>query len=314
MSNLRIVFAGTPDFAVPALERLLSSDHHVVAVYTQPDRPAGRGRKLTPSPVKRLALASDIPVVQPASLRNPQAEAELESLKSDLMVVAAYGLILPQAILDLPRLGCWNIHGSLLPRWRGAAPVQRAILAGDTETGVCIMQMDAGLDTGAVFSSSATPIGEFETAGELHDRLAGMGAELLLDTLSHRAELTARPQDDAAATYASKLEKSEAWLDWSRPAVQLSREVRAFNPWPISRARLAGEDLRVWQAKPVRAGVAPAGTVLSAGADGLDVACGEGVLRLLRVQRPGGRPVAIGDFLNARPLQPGDCFEAPPGD
>ncbi|MDJ0655121.1 MAG: methionyl-tRNA formyltransferase [Xanthomonadales bacterium] len=309
---MRIVFAGTPDFAVPSLEGLLGSGHEVVAVYTQPDRPAGRGRKLTPSPVKQVALASNIPVMQPASLRNPEAEAGLAAVDADLMVVAAYGLILPQAILDLPRLGCWNIHGSLLPRWRGAAPIQRAILAGDRETGVCIMQMEAGLDTGPVFSSRATPIADTETAGDLHDRLAIMGGELLLDTLSRRSELSARPQDDAGATYASKLEKAEAWLDWNARAVQLSREVRAFNPWPVSRTRLAGEDLRVWQAQPVRSGVADPGTVIAAGADGVDVACGDGVLRLLQVQRPGGRPVAVGDFLNARPLQTGDRFEPPP--
>lgn len=311
MSDLRIVFAGTPDFAVPALQALMDSQHSVVAVYTQPDRPSGRGRKLTASPVKQLANQAAIEVRQPFSLKAPEQADLLINTRADLMVVAAYGLLLPQSILDIPRLGCWNIHGSLLPRWRGAAPIQRAILAGDDETGICMMQMEKGLDTGPVLSRRKLPIGASETAGELHDRLADLGAALLVDTLAHRHTLVREVQNDKLATYADKLVKSEAEMDWTKSAGRLSREIRAFNPWPVSRCVLGADTLRVWAAAPVAEAKNPGadpGEIVQAGTDGLDVACGQGVLRLLRVQRAGGRPVDISDFLNARPLAPGDCF------
>jgi methionyl-tRNA formyltransferase len=301
---LRIVFAGTPGFAVPCL-RAAAGRGEVVAVYTQPDRPAGRGRQLAPSPVKVEALARGLPVFQPENFKAAEAREALRALQPDLIVVVAYGLILPQAVLDIPRLGCWNVHASLLPRWRGAAPIQRAIEAGDTETGVCLMQMEKGLDTGPVLLSLATPISPEDTGGSLHDRLAALGAEVLADGLKLvRAGMRPVPQPQPAegVTYAHKLDKAEARLDWSLPAEVLANRVRAFDPWPVAEAELAGERLRIHAARAVsgESGRAP-GTVLAAGRDGLDVACGQGSLRLLRVQREGGRPVAIADYLNARP-------------
>ncbi|TNJ33370.1 methionyl-tRNA formyltransferase [Arenimonas terrae] len=301
---MRIVFAGTPGFAVPCL-RAAAGRGEVVAVYTQPDRPAGRGRQLAPSPVKVEALARGLPVFQPENFKAAEAREALRALQPDLIVVVAYGLILPQAVLDIPRLGCWNVHASLLPRWRGAAPIQRAIEAGDTETGVCLMQMEKGLDTGPVLLSLATPISPEDTGGSLHDRLAALGAEVLADGLKLvRAGMRPVPQPQPAegVTYAHKLDKAEARLDWSLPAEVLANRVRAFDPWPVAEAELAGERLRIHAARAVsgESGRAP-GTVLAAGRDGLDVACGQGSLRLLRVQREGGRPVAIADYLNARP-------------
>ena len=301
---MRLIFAGTPDFAVPSL-RAAARHNEVVAVYTQPDRPAGRGRALTPSPVKREAIARGIPVLQPENFRSAPAREALRALQPDLMIVVAYGLILPQAVLDIPRFGCWNVHASLLPRWRGAAPIQRAIEAGDTETGVCLMQMEKGLDTGPVLLAQKTPIGPEETGGELHDRLAALGAQVLADGLGLlRAGIrpVPQPQPDAGVTYAHKLEKHEAKLDWSQPARALANKVRAFNPWPVAEAELAGERVRIHGAIALDERVAAApGTLVRAGRDGIDVACGEGVLRLRTLQREGGRPVSAADYLNGRP-------------
>lgn len=304
-SPLRLVFAGTPEFAVPALDAVLASGHTLCAVYTQPDRPAGRGRQLQASPVKRRALAAGIEVRQPQGLRDAETREALAALAPDLMVVVAYGLILPRAVLAIPRHGCWNIHASLLPRWRGAAPIQRALEAGDALTGVCLMQMAAGLDTGPVLLSRQTAIGEEDTGQSLHDRLAVLGAEALAEGLAALAAGTlpaAVAQDDAAATHAGKLDKAESLLDWSQPAPVLARKVRAFEPWPGTEADLGGERVRVWRAQALaqRHQAAP-GTVLGTGRDGIDVACGEGVLRLSGLQRPGGRRIDAGAWLNGRP-------------
>ncbi|MGN6280817.1 methionyl-tRNA formyltransferase [Frateuria sp.] len=302
---MRIVFAGTPEFSVPCLEACRASGAQVVAVYTQPDRPAGRGRKLAPSPVKQAALAAGLPVEQPETLKSPEAQATLAGYAPDLMVVVAYGLILPRKVLAIPRLGCWNVHASRLPRWRGAAPIQRAILAGDAESGVDLMRMEAGLDTGPVLLEKRTPIGPDDTGGTLHDRLSMLGAEVLADglrrTLAGEA-LVATPQPDEGVTYAHKLDKAEAKLDFARPAIELERTVRAFDPWPVAEGVIAGENLRIWSARAVdRQHGATPGTVLAAGRDGIELACGEGVLRVTAVQRPGGKRISAADYLNARP-------------
>jgi methionyl-tRNA formyltransferase len=302
---LRVIFAGTPDFSVPALEGLLTSTHEVVAVYTQPDRPAGRGRRLTASPVKQTAEAAGVPVYQPVSLRDDAAVQQLQELAPDLMVVVAYGLILPQRVLDIPPLGCVNIHASILPRWRGAAPIQRAIEAGDASSGVAIMRMEAGLDTGPVFLARETPIGPRETGGQLHDRLAVIGAEALLSALPGIADGSLSPQlqDDGCATYARKIEKSEGLIDWHAPAVEIDRKIRAFNPWPVAYTRHGGDVLRVWESEPLPGTAAGApGTVFNASRDGIDVVTGNGLLRLVRLQPPGKRAMSAGDFLNARSL------------
>jgi methionyl-tRNA formyltransferase len=300
---MRIVFAGTPDFAVPSL-RAAAQRNEVIAVYTQPDRPAGRGRGLQLSPVKREALARGIPVLQPESLKTALAADGLRALQPDLLVVVAYGLILPSAILSIPRQGCWNVHASLLPRWRGAAPIQRAIEAGDRETGVCLMQMEAGLDTGPVLLSQRLAIGAEETGGQLHDRLAALGAQTLADGLGLlRAGMrpVAQPQPESGVTYARKLDKAEARLDWTQPATQLARKVRAFNPWPMADALLAGERVRVHGAIAVDAAAdAAPGRIIAAGREGIDVACGEGALRIRVLQREGGRAITAADYLNAR--------------
>ena len=302
---LRLIFAGTPEFAVPCFEACRASGTDVVAVYTQPDRPAGRGRRLTPSPVKQAALAVGIAVEQPESLKSPEAQRTLANYQPDLMIVVAYGLILARKVLATPRLGCWNVHGSLLPRWRGAAPIQRAILAGDIESGVDLMQMEAGLDTGPVLLQRRTPIAIDETGGSLHDRLSLLGADVLAEGLRRTVageSLAATPQSEDGVTYAHKLDKAEARLDVARPAAELERQVRAFNPWPVAEAEVLDEPLRIWAAHAIDRdhGAAP-GAVLGASRDGIDLACGEGVLRITALQRAGGKRISAADYLNARP-------------
>ncbi|MCF7531697.1 methionyl-tRNA formyltransferase [Pseudomonas petrae] len=298
---LRIVFAGTPEFAAEHLKALLDSPHDVIAVYTQPDRPAGRGQKLMPSPVKQLALQHNIPVMQPPTLRAPEAQAELAALQPDLLVVVAYGLILPQTVLDIPRLGCINSHASLLPRWRGAAPIQRAVQAGDAESGVTVMRMEAGLDTGPMLLKVTTPITTDDTGGTLHDRLAELGPTAVIQAIARLAEgtLVGEVQDDSVATYAHKLNKDEARIDWSRPAVELERLVRAFNPWPICHSTLNGEALKVLAAQ-VADGEGTPGSIIDANKEGLVIACGVGALRLTRLQLPGGKPLGFADLFNSR--------------
>ncbi|TAM59570.1 MAG: methionyl-tRNA formyltransferase [Rhodanobacter sp.] len=302
---MRLVFAGTPEFAVPCLDACRASGAAVVAVYTQPDRPAGRGRKLTPSPVKQAALDAGIAVEQPSSLKSAAARATLAAYRPDLLVVVAYGLILPRQVLAIPRLGCWNVHASLLPRWRGAAPIQRAILAGDEESGVDLMRMEAGLDTGPILLERRTPIAREDTAGTLHDRLSALGAELLAEGLARLlagAALPARAQAEAGVVYAHKLEKAEARLDFSRPAIELERQVRAFDPWPVAEAEIAGEPLRIWAARAIeRDHRAAPGSLVATSRDGIDLACGEGALRVTAVQRAGGKRIGALDYLNARP-------------
>jgi len=298
---LRIVFAGTPEFAAVHLQALLDAGLTPVAVYTQPDRPAGRGQKLMPSPVKRLAVEHAIPVLQPQTLRAAEAQAELAALQPDLLLVVAYGLILPQAVLDIPRLGCVNSHASLLPRWRGAAPIQRAIEAGDAESGVTVMRMEAGLDTGPMLLKETTAIAADDTGGSLHDRLATLGAAALVEAVAGLAEgrLADEVQDDALATYAHKLSKDEARLDWSQPAAVLERRIRAFDPWPVCHSTLGGETLKVYAAQLAEGQGAP-GTILDASREGLRVACGDGALCLTRVQLPGGKPLGFADLFNSR--------------
>jgi methionyl-tRNA formyltransferase len=303
-TGARIAFAGTPAFATPALQALIGARARVPLVLTQPDRPAGRGRRLTASPVKELALAHGLAVAQPQTLRPPTELPAGE--RPDLMVVVAYGLLLPRSWLDWPRLGCINLHASLLPRWRGAAPIQRAVLAGDAETGVSVMQMNAGLDTGPVHWRRATPIGARETAGALHDRLAVLAAQALLEALPGVLAGTAVPvpQQDALATHAAKIMKDEARLDWRKPAVELERQVRAFDPWPVAEAQLSdGRRLRVLDAAVLDAApAAAAGTVVAAGRAGIDVATGRGVLRLRRIQPPSGRVMDVEAYLAAHSL------------
>jgi methionyl-tRNA formyltransferase len=302
---LRLVFAGTPEFSVPCFEACRASGAELVAVYTQPDRPAGRGRKLTPSPVKQAALAAGVAVEQPASLKSAGAQQSLAAWRPDLLVVVAYGLILPSKVLTIPRLGCWNVHASLLPRWRGAAPIQRAIFAGDEESGVDLMQMEAGLDTGPVMLQRRTPIRRDDTGGSLHDRLAALGAEVLAEGLRRTLEgesLVATPQAEEGVTYAHKLDKAEAALDFRRSAIELDRQVRAFDPWPVAEGVIAGEALRIRAAHAIaRDHRAEPGQILAAGRDGIEVACGQGVLRITAVQRAGGKQVSAADYVNARP-------------
>jgi len=304
-AGLKIVFAGTPEFAATTLASLLGSQHEILAVYTQPDRPAGRGRKLTASPVKSLALEHNLPVLQPVSLRDEAAQKELAAFNADVMIVVAYGLILPEPVLVTPRLGCINVHASLLPRWRGAAPIQRAILAGDAETGVTIMQMDKGLDTGDMLHVARCPIESSETAEILHDRLAELGSTALLEVLGEISKGQTRPekQDDAQANYAEKLQKAEAQIDWMQSAEQLSRTVRAFNPWPVAFTRFDEKNLRIWLAAAIDVeATATPGTVLAESRDGIDVATGAGILRVTQLQMPGGKSLSAEQFLNAHSL------------
>jgi methionyl-tRNA formyltransferase len=307
MPPLRIIFAGTPDFSVPCLQALLEAGHDVVAVYTQPDRPAGRGRKLSPSPVKQAAMALGLPVVQPPTLRDEMAMASLGAFGADLMVVVAYGLLLPQGVLDAPRLGCVNVHASVLPRWRGAAPIQRAILAGDAESGVTIMRMEAGLDTGPMYLIRHLTLDPRETGGSLHDKLARLGATALVEVLPGIASGTRVPvaQDDSLSNYAYKLAKAEAEVDWSQPAAMIDRLIRAFDPWPVAHTQLDGASLRLWgcELTDLSASGAAPGQIIGASKAGIEVATGSGVLRLTRLQPPGKRPMSAAEFLNARRLE-----------
>lgn len=308
---MRVVFAGTSAFAVPALEAVIAAGHPVPLVLTQPDRPAGRGLAAARSPVKQAAEHHGVPVFQPTSLKDESAQARLRAVDADLLVVAAYGLLLPQAALDIPPRGAVNIHASLLPRWRGAAPIQRALLAGDRETGVCIMQMDAGLDTGPILLREALAIAPDDTGGSLHDKLAALGARLIVAALDglERGTLRPTPQPADGATYAHKIGKAEARIDWQRSAVEIERQVRAFNPVPGSATRLRGDEIKVWQATRAAGGGAQPGTVLRVGREGIDVACGNGAVRLTELQRAGGKRLLADAFLRGFALAPGDRFE-----
>ncbi|MCL1143869.1 methionyl-tRNA formyltransferase [Shewanella gaetbuli] len=303
MKPLNIIFAGTPDFAARHLQALINSEHNVCAVYTQPDRPAGRGKKLTPSPVKQLAQEHNITVLQPASLRTEEAQLELASLNADIMVVVAYGLILPQVVLDTPRLGCINVHGSILPRWRGAAPIQRALWAGDTETGVTIMQMDIGLDTGDMLLKTSLKIEDTDTSATLYEKLAIQGPEALIDALAQLSEgtLAAIKQDESDANYAQKLSKEEAKLDWNKPAKQLWQEVRAFNPWPVSFFEHQQSSIKVWKVSyNDTVTEASPGTITEADKNGIVVATAQGCLVIETMQLPNKKPLPVGDILNSR--------------
>tara|TARA_R110000868_G_scaffold158036_3_gene385821 strand:+ start:76867 stop:77811 length:945 start_codon:yes stop_codon:yes gene_type:complete len=302
MKKLNIIFAGTPEFAVPSLQALLEAGHNVIAVYTQPDRPAGRGQKLQASPVKKLAEQNSIPVYQPQTLRDDAEQQRIQALQADVMVVAAYGLILPKVILTMPKLGCLNVHASWLPRWRGAAPIQRALLAGDSETGVSIMQMAEGLDTGDVLCLQGCAVGPGDTAQILHDKLGRLGGEAIVETLEQIDNGTAvhTPQEESLVTYAVKLTKQEAVLDWSQSALDLHRAVRAYNPFPIARTQVGDKLLKIWQATPIaaQADMRP-GTIVGVNDDSIDVACGEGVLRITEVQWPNKNRQSMKDALHA---------------
>ena len=304
---MRLIFAGTPEFAATALLAIVDAGHDVMLVMTQPDRPAGRGMSLQLSPVKRLALERGIAVFQPSTLKDAAAQERIVATGAEVMVVAAYGLILPQAVLDLPYLGCVNIHASLLPRWRGAAPIQRALLAGDSETGVCIMQMEAGLDSGPVLLREAVPIGAEDTAGSLHDRLAELAARLIVAALA-RLPLAGQPQPEEGVTYAHKIGKGDALIDWSVSAAELDRQVRAFNPVPGAQASLGGEAVKVWRAAAV-AGNGEIGRILRVDRDSIVVACGAGALVVAELQKAGGRRLPVRQFLAGNPLAAGDRFD-----
>lgn len=301
--SLRIIFAGTPDFAARHLDALLSSEHQVVGVFTQPDRPAGRGKKLMPSPVKVLAEEKGLPVYQPSSLRPQENQQLVADLQADVMVVVAYGLILPKVVLEMPRLGCINVHGSLLPRWRGAAPIQRSLWAGDNETGVTIMQMDVGLDTGDMLYKLACPITAEDTSATLYDKLAQLGPHGLIETLQQLANGNAKPevQDETLVTYAEKLSKEEARIDWSLSAAQLERCIRAFNPWPMSYLLIEDQPVKVWKASVIdrQSGATP-GTIIDASKQGIQVATRDGVLNLESLQPAGKKAMSAQDLLNSR--------------
>lgn len=309
---MKLIFAGTPRFAAVALDALLAAGHEACAVLTQPDRPAGRGMKLTPSPVKALASRHGLPVLQPSTLRDPAMQAELRALGADALVVVAYGLILPQAVLDAASRGAYNIHASLLPRWRGAAPIQRALLAGDRETGVCIMRMDAGLDTGPVLLREAIAITDDDTAGTLHDRLAALGARLVIETLARLDSLTPQPQPEEGVTYATKIARHEAQIDWSEPAESVWRKIRAFDPAPGAHAGLNGERIKMFAAHLDRPCSETPGTVLTADDEGVLVAASGRALRVLELQRAGGRRLGAAEFLRGLPLHAGQRFTALP--
>jgi methionyl-tRNA formyltransferase len=308
---LDIVFMGTPEFATTIFAALIAAGHRIKAVYSQPPRPAGRGHRLQPSPVQALAERHDIVVRVPTNLRDPETQAEFAAIGADAAVVAAYGLILPPAILRAPRVGCLNVHASLLPRWRGAAPVQRAILAGDRETGVTIMQMDSGLDTGAMLRHNTVPIGAATTAGELTATLAALGGRLIAETLDRLDDLTPQPQPDNGVTYAKKISRDEAWLDWRLPAARLERQIRAFDPWPGAQFRLGDERIRVLAARIEDGSKAAPGTVLDAD---LAVACGEGTLRPTRLQRAGRAPMDTAALLRGFAIPPGTVLPCPATD
>jgi len=312
LKSLKIIFAGTPDFAVPALAALIEAGHDVALVLTQPDRPSGRGMKLKSSPVKELALQHQIEVFQPETLKDLDTQSYIEAVKADVMIVAAYGLIIPTNVLQMPRLGCYNIHASLLPRWRGAAPIHRSLLAGDAETGVTIMEVVPALDAGAMILKGVLMIGARDTSQSLHDELAKIGADLMVVAMKQLAEkgsLPATPQDESLVTYAAKLQKSEASIDWSQSADLISRQVRAFNPFPVAHAMLGGEVCRIWMATAVGsvANETP-GTVLDVGA-AIQVACGEGVLSIEELQSPGGKRLKARDFVTGHGLKVGQYFE-----
>ena len=311
---MRILFAGTPEIAAVVLQKLLTTEHQIVAVYTQPDRPAGRGQHLVASPVKTLALQHAIPVEQPVSLKLPEVQAKMASYQADLMVVIAYGLILPQAVLTIPKLGCWNIHVSLLPRWRGAAPVQRAIEAGDTETGVCVMQMDAGLDTGDILYRVTCPILSAQTAGELHDHLAHLGAEAVVKALQlqQQGQLQPMPQSNEGVTYAHKLTKEAAEIDWHLSAEQIVNKIRAFNPWPMAFTHLNNQIIRLWQAQAMaQKTTAAPGIIVADSRAGIDVAAGDGVVRITHLQLPSKKAQTAADVLNGHRglFNMGSCFK-----
>lgn len=310
MQSLRIIFAGTPDFAVPALAALIDAGHQIVLVLTQPDRPSGRGMKLKASPVKELALQHQLEVFQPETLKDIAAQNHIQEAQADVMIVAAYGLIIPTNVLAMPRLGCYNIHASLLPRWRGAAPIQRSLLAGDQETGVTIMEVVPKLDAGAMVSKGIIPIGERDTAQTLHDGLANIGANLMLEAMNKLAlegHLSSIPQDESLVTYAEKLQKSEAAIDWNQSAAQISKQVRAFNPFPVAQAILNGEVCRIWMAT-AKPGVGGANGQVVCAQETIDVACGEGVLSIEELQLPGGKRLKAKDFLVGKPLPIGTQF------
>ncbi len=306
---MKLIFAGTPEFATQALSAIVAAGHEVALVLTQPDRPAGRGMALQPSAVKKVALAHGIEVFQPLTLKDAEAQAKIAAVGAEVMVVAAYGLILPQAVLDMPRFGCINIHASLLPRWRGAAPIQRALLAGDAETGVCIMQMEAGLDTGPVLLRGAFPIEATDTTASLHDRLAGLGARLCVEALG-KLPLPAEAQPAEGVTYAHKIEKAEAVIDWTKPAIELDRHIRAFNPFPGAQALFGGQTVKLWQASPV-AGSGPLGSVLAVDKKQVVIACGAGALAVSELQKAGGKRLPVQQFLAGHPLKVGDRFDIP---
>jgi methionyl-tRNA formyltransferase len=306
---MKLIFAGTPEFAAQALAAIVDAGHEVALVLTQPDRPAGRGMALQPSPVKRLAQAHGIEVFQPLTLKDAEAQAKVAGIAAEVMVVAAYGLILPQLVLDMQKFGCINIHGSLLPRWRGAAPIQRALLAGDAETGVCIMQMEAGLDTGPVLLRGAFPIEANDTTASLHDRLAALGARLVVEALG-RLPLVAEVQSLEGVTYANKIEKAEARIDWQRSAAELDRHIRAFNPFPGAQALFKGQTIKLWQAMAM-AGTGKIGQVLAVDRKQILIACGEGALAVQELQKAGGKRLPVQQFLAGNSLQVGDCFDLP---